>query len=338
MKKSKVVGRHVNELKAINLSLSALGNCIAALSKRQQQPTKHVPYRDSKLTRLLQSSLGGNAKTALVVTITPAPTEAHETLSTLLFGQRAMQVAVHAHCNVLSVLDYKALYEDTQQRLDASTERVRELEAATGTLEHKLAGANDALLKAHMRIQHLEFENQAGAAALAAGAASPTLGTQSDGDTASVNGAMATAPGVAQQLADLVAKHAADVRAIQTKCDLQVATYKKLADEAMHEWHDVEDALAREREHVLESLQELKDFKLRYFELEEDTTERIAELVQDVRERERELRETTERASAQLAAQRTDLDALKTQLQAAEHAQQREHETLERDFVPRETV
>lgn len=57
--KSAVYGTHFNELKAINLSLSALGNCINALAEKRS----FVPYRDSKLTRLLSSSLGGNSKT-----------------------------------------------------------------------------------------------------------------------------------------------------------------------------------------------------------------------------------------------------------------------------------
>jgi hypothetical protein len=83
------------ELKAINLSLSALGNCIAALS--QQRP--HIPYRDSKLTRLLQQSLGGNSRTSLIVNVPPGPDAAGEIHCSLLFAQRAMSVAVVAKVN-----------------------------------------------------------------------------------------------------------------------------------------------------------------------------------------------------------------------------------------------
>ena len=60
------------ELKAINLSLSALGNCIAALAEKEDNAAasgRHVPYRDSKLTRLLSDSLGGNSRTSLIVTV-----------------------------------------------------------------------------------------------------------------------------------------------------------------------------------------------------------------------------------------------------------------------------
>ena len=70
----------------INKSLSALGNVIAALTETRAQ---HVPYRDSKLTRLLQDSLGGCSNTALIVCCSPAQDNAAETLSTLRFGSRA---------------------------------------------------------------------------------------------------------------------------------------------------------------------------------------------------------------------------------------------------------
>ena len=79
----------MDEAKAINLSLSALGNCIQALV---DQDTSHVPFRTSKLTRLLQQSLGGNARTSLVVTMRPGVEHLEETLGALNFGSRAMKV------------------------------------------------------------------------------------------------------------------------------------------------------------------------------------------------------------------------------------------------------
>lgn len=84
-------GTRLSEAKSINTSLSALGNVIAALA---EQTATHIPYRDSKLTRLLQDSLGGTASTALIATIGPAAVNYGETLSTLLFAQRCMAVKV----------------------------------------------------------------------------------------------------------------------------------------------------------------------------------------------------------------------------------------------------
>ena len=82
-------GTRLSEAKSINTSLSALGNVIAALADPH---IGHVPYRDSKLTRLLQDSLGGTASTALIATVGPAAINYGETLSTLLFATRCMAV------------------------------------------------------------------------------------------------------------------------------------------------------------------------------------------------------------------------------------------------------
>ena len=89
--KHNIHSQRFHELKSINLSLSALGNCISSLASDART---HVPFRDSKLTRLLQGSLGGNSRTALILTISPLRADFSETLSTLEFGSRAMNVPV----------------------------------------------------------------------------------------------------------------------------------------------------------------------------------------------------------------------------------------------------
>lgn len=78
-------GTRLDEAKSINTSLSALGNVIAALAESNMS---HVPYRDSKLTKILHDSLGGTASTSLVATVGPIPSHYNETLSTLQFGSR----------------------------------------------------------------------------------------------------------------------------------------------------------------------------------------------------------------------------------------------------------
>ncbi|CAK5071622.1 unnamed protein product [Meloidogyne enterolobii] len=82
-------GQRFREATKINLSLSALGNVIAALTDQQ---SSHIPYRDSKLTRLLQDSLGGNSKTVMIANIGPASYNYEETLSTLRYSSRAKQI------------------------------------------------------------------------------------------------------------------------------------------------------------------------------------------------------------------------------------------------------
>uniref|UniRef100_A0A9J7Z4G8 Kinesin-like protein n=1 Tax=Cyprinus carpio carpio TaxID=630221 RepID=A0A9J7Z4G8_CYPCA len=82
-------GERLKEATKINLSLSALGNVISALVDGR---STHIPYRDSKLTRLLQDSLGGNARTVMVANIGPASYNLEETLTTLRYANRAKNI------------------------------------------------------------------------------------------------------------------------------------------------------------------------------------------------------------------------------------------------------
>jgi len=82
-------GVRFREATKINLSLSALGNVISALVEGKG---KHIPYRDSKLTRLLQNSLGGNTKTVMIACVSPAEDSYDETLSTLRYANRAKNI------------------------------------------------------------------------------------------------------------------------------------------------------------------------------------------------------------------------------------------------------
>lgn len=109
VKKSGVEGVQLREATAINRSLLALGNVVSALAAKKP----HVPMRDSKLTRVLDGSIGGNAKTVLLLCVSPAAEHAHETLSSLEFASRAMHVEVHAKVSTSIVeLDSKALVAD----------------------------------------------------------------------------------------------------------------------------------------------------------------------------------------------------------------------------------
>lgn len=87
--KTGATGERLKEATKINLSLSALGNVISALSDGKQH---HVPYRDSKLTRILQDSLGGNTKTVMLANAGPADCNVDESLSTLRYANRAKNI------------------------------------------------------------------------------------------------------------------------------------------------------------------------------------------------------------------------------------------------------
>jgi len=97
VRKTSAQGCRLNEAKYINKSLSALGNVINALTCHSgsgpgQTSSRHVPFRDSKLTRFLQDSLSGNAKTMLVLTVSSAIENIQETIATLRFGERARKL------------------------------------------------------------------------------------------------------------------------------------------------------------------------------------------------------------------------------------------------------
>jgi kinesin family protein C2/C3 len=92
LSKSMVTGDRLKEAQAINKSLSALGNVIEALQKKNS----HVPYRNSKLTYLLSDSLGGHAKTLMFINVSPNSTDAEETNCSLIFATRVRKVELGA--------------------------------------------------------------------------------------------------------------------------------------------------------------------------------------------------------------------------------------------------
>ena len=90
-------GMRLEEAKTINKSIAALSNCIQMLATQKQQ--NFVPYRDSKLTRLLSESLGGNCKTTICACISPSMLHYDESYSTLLFAIKAMSVRTRVVMN-----------------------------------------------------------------------------------------------------------------------------------------------------------------------------------------------------------------------------------------------
>ena len=124
--KTGATGQTLEEAKKINKSLSALGNVINSLT---DGTSRHIPYRDSKLTRILQESLGGNSRTTLIINCSPSSFNDAETLSTLRFGVRAKTIKNKARMNVeLSPAELKALLKEAKGRVVLFQEYVGELE------------------------------------------------------------------------------------------------------------------------------------------------------------------------------------------------------------------
>ncbi|KAE8685968.1 Kinesin-like protein NACK1 [Hibiscus syriacus] len=113
-------GARLKEGCHINRSLLTLGTVIRKLSKGRNG---HIPFRDSKLTRILQSSLGGNARTAVICTLSPARTHVEQSRNTLLFASCAKEVTTNAQVNV--VVSDKALVKQLQRELSRIENELR---------------------------------------------------------------------------------------------------------------------------------------------------------------------------------------------------------------------
>ncbi|KAH7103883.1 kinesin heavy chain [Auriculariales sp. MPI-PUGE-AT-0066] len=120
-------GQTLEEAKKINKSLSALGMVINALTDGK---STHVPYRDSKLTRILQESLGGNSRTTLIINCSPCGFNEAETLGTLRFGMRAKSIKNTARVNAeLSPAELKAMLKKAQANAGTYEKYIALLEA-----------------------------------------------------------------------------------------------------------------------------------------------------------------------------------------------------------------
>lgn len=132
--KSGTSGQSLKEGNFINKSLLTLGTVIANLSEGVG-PNQHIPYRNSKLTRLLSTALGGNAKTCMISCISPAASNLMESLSTLRFASRAKKIVNVVHKNDLS--NSKVL----SAKLAQQAAEIEQLRMLLGSSQH--GGGND---------------------------------------------------------------------------------------------------------------------------------------------------------------------------------------------------
>ena len=132
-------GHQLREGANINRSLLALGNCINALcdaSKRGQ----HIPYRDSKLTRLLKFSLGGNCRTVMIANVSPAWIHYEETHNTLKYASRATQIRLTVEKNTVSVhhhiAQYVQLIDELEKQVSALRAKLSRYENGEAAVSH----------------------------------------------------------------------------------------------------------------------------------------------------------------------------------------------------------
>lgn len=150
----------LEEAKAINLSLSALGNVMNALAENKP----HVPYRDSKLTRLLQNCLGGTARTAIIVNVVPGEDATGETLNALRFANRASKVKVVA--KISKHRNFEMLYKEALQKIK-ELEHFKEHALQLSGMEEEMREKDNLIDKLNLEVQmqkvqinHLQRENE----------------------------------------------------------------------------------------------------------------------------------------------------------------------------------
>ena len=124
--KTGATGHTLEEAKIINKSLTTLGRVINNLTDGK---STHIPYRESKLTRVLQESLGGNSKTCLIITCSPSIFNESESLSTLRFGERAKKIKNKPKINKeVTVAELQKLVTQLKEKLKTADARIAQLE------------------------------------------------------------------------------------------------------------------------------------------------------------------------------------------------------------------
>ncbi|XP_043708686.1 kinesin-like protein KIN-7D, mitochondrial [Telopea speciosissima] len=160
--KTETTGLRRKEGSYINKSLLTLGTVIGKLSEGK---ASHVPYRDSKLTRLLQSSLSGHGHVSLICTVTPASSSMEETHNTLKFASRAKRVEIYASRN--RIIDEKSLIKKYQREISSLKQELDQLKKGMliGVSHEEIMSLRQQLEQGQVKMQsRLEEEEEAKAA------------------------------------------------------------------------------------------------------------------------------------------------------------------------------
>lgn len=293
VRKTGASGKQLEEAKTINKSLSALGMVINALTDSN---VSHVPYRDSKLTRVLQESLGGNSRTALIINVSPSSYNTPETISTLRFGTRAKSIKNKAVVNEQrSVEEYKILLANAEKLIAKQQTYIISLEA-------RLSGAPGG----------------------------PLVRPDADDVSSTTAGAQATVTASASSSSDSV--KADDVH-VDVAVDDSGATSRaaRVLEELQERVNQLEEELAEEK---MESTRRGEEIRLLTAKLDEhikalETSHVLNEELRKVKDlQEKSMEEKIRQREAALSELRADHDRL-----SFEHKELRIHaETLQHEF------
>lgn len=308
-------GQTLEEAKTINKSLSALGNVINALTDGK---SKHVPYRDSKLTRILQESLGGNSRTTLIINCSPSSYNEIETISTLRFGERAKSIKNRAKVN------QERSAAELQAALDRSNEEIRQLKIYIAGLEEELytlRGDTPTIVPSGRTLVK--------PASLLDGGGSSSNSSAGDVDTPARHGHLDQLNALTAQVGDLEAANLALVTE-QDRLRDELAEKESALDDKVREYEELQARLAA----VLHSEDELKKSK-------ESLISRVAELMLNNEKMEYLLKEkqisidTLQEENSSLTGSNAGLQTQVSELRASiktvreeERARMKEHQTF----------
>ncbi|KAL4437881.1 hypothetical protein ABPG74_001052 [Tetrahymena malaccensis] len=148
-KQTAAAGERLKEASNINKSLTTLGLVINSLVEQAQGKSRHIPYRDSKLTFLLKDSLGGNSRTYMIAAVSAASTSFQETLSTLQFAQRAKQIKNKASIN-----------EEAQGNVESLKKEIKRLKEDLAQSKNIIVNLEEQLKNGTFQPNQMEIEEE----------------------------------------------------------------------------------------------------------------------------------------------------------------------------------
>ncbi|GAA5922248.1 hypothetical protein JCM3775_005672 [Rhodotorula graminis] len=336
LKRTAAAGDRAKEGISINAGLSALGNVISALGDPSKKAT-HVPYRDSKLTRFLQDSLGGNARTMMVACVSPVELNLAETLNTLRYANRARNIKNRAEVNeVEQGWDDVEYLQRTIVKLRGELSAIKAGDGAALARRSLDLSSAPAEAELQQKIAHLTAEL---AVAQAAAPSSPTTPT-------------ATAPLSRDQFAAAVEPIVEEYERSLSALESQLALTRAALGHSDEEMRELEARIGEEQHANEANLALVDELRLRVAKLSEreETTEAY---VRDLEARLRDVDDADESHGAAVGALRKELARNREQAAATElHVQElegrlasaeegnaalrRQIEILERDVAHRE--
>lgn len=265
---------------------------------------KHIPYRDSKLTRLLSGSLGGGARTSIIVTVIPADDVTGEYLNTLRFASRASKVKVVA--NLVRYIDYEKLFNDTQKRLDDLETEKRSLALRVEESEHVFDVQSN-----HIDILKSEIQSLTSQLKLSSTTHS---NSKEDDDQCFVTSNSANRDVITNQvefenkIKQLVADHNEELQALREAISQKIKKEQATVISLEQEIDELHSDLKSERQSHLSTLGDLKSINQSKMSQEKEYQERLQDMYVEI-----------ESNNALLIEKNEIIEQLKTQLSSIEH-------------------